>query len=251
MENKKSSETSDVNLLIKKFSPFIIEVRKRILFTLLFFAISSIAGFVFYEKIIKFLIDILSLKGLNIVFTSPFQFINLAISCGIATGLVLVFPLLIYQVFSFLRPALRFREYRMIVRFLPFSIILFLTGFSFGVFIMKWQIQIFLASSLSLGIGNILDISRLLTTVILTSTFMGIGFQFPIIMLLLLRMGIIKHSQLSKKRLWVYLGSFIFSILLPADSILADIFLTLPLIIMFELTLILNRIFERKKNLTT
>jgi len=251
VENKKSSETSDVNLLIKKFSPFIIEVRKRILFTLLFFAISSIAGFVFYEKIIKFLIDILSLKGLNIVFTSPFQFINLAISCGIATGLVLVFPLLIYQVFSFLRPALRFREYRMIVRFLPFSIILFLTGFSFGVFIMKWQIQIFLASSLSLGIGNILDISRLLTTVILTSTFMGIGFQFPIIMLLLLRMGIIKHSQLSKKRLWVYLGSFIFSILLPADSILADIFLTLPLIIMFELTLILNRIFERKKNLTT
>ena len=247
MENIKSSGTSDLNLLASKYSPFLIEIRKRILFTLSVFAASSLFGFIFYEKIIKFVIDILSLKGINIVFTSPFQFINLAISCGIATGLVFAFPLLVYQIFSFLRPALKKQEYRMIFRSLPFSIVLFLAGFSFGVFIMKWQIQIFLSKSVSLGIGNFLDISRLLTTVVLVSVFMGIAFQLPIILLLLLRIGIIKHHQLSKRRLWIYLGSFIFSILLPADSILTDILLTLPLIILFELTLILNRIFEKRK----
>ena len=247
MENIKSSETSELNALTNKYSPIFLEIRKRILFTLAVFAVAALVGFVFYERIIKFLIDILSLKGLNIVFTSPFQFINLSISCGLATGLVFVFPLLIYQILSFLRPALRVREYKMIVRFLPLSIVLFLTGFSFGGLIMKWQIQIFLTRSVSLGIGNILDISRLLTTVILTSVFMGIGFQFPIILLLLLRIGIIKHNQLNKQRLWIYLGSFIFAILLPPDSILADILLTLPLVILFELTLILNRVFERRK----
>jgi len=247
VENIKSSETSELNVLINKYSPIFIEIRKRILFTLSVFAVASLSGFVFYERIIKFLIDILSLKGINIVFTSPFQFINLAISCGIATGLVIVFPLLIYQILSFLKPALRVKEYKMVVGFLPFSIVLFLIGFSFGILIMKWQIQIFLARSVSLEIGNILDISRLLSTVLLTSIFLGIGFQFPIIMLLLMRIGIIKHNNLSKQRLWVYLGSFIFAILLPADSILADILITLPLIILFELTLILNRIFERRK----
>ena len=247
MENIKSSETSELNVLINKYSPIFIEIRKRILFTLSVFAVAPLSGFVFYERIIKFLIDILSLKGINIVFTSPFQFINLAISCGIATGLVIVFPLLIYQILSFLKPALRVKEYKMVVGFLPFSIVLFLIGFSFGILIMKWQIQIFLARSVSLEIGNILDISRLLSTVLLTSIFLGIGFQFPIIMLLLMRIGIIKHNNLSKQRLWVYLGSFIFAILLPADSILADILITLPLIILFELTLILNRIFERRK----
>ncbi len=229
MENTKPSETSELNVLINKYSPFLTEIRKRILFTISIFAVSTFVGFVFYERIIKFLIDILSLKGINIVFTSPFQFINLAISCGIATGLVIVFPLVIYQVLSFLRPALRGSEYKMLVYFLPFSIVLFLIGFSFGFLIMKWQIQIFLAKSISLGIGNILDISRLLNVVLLTSIFLGIGFQFPIIMLLLLRIGIIKHSSLSKRRLWVYLGSFIFTILLPADSILADVLLTFPL----------------------
>jgi len=247
VRNVESSETSELNILINKYSPFLIDIRKRILFTLFVFAVASLSGFIFYERIIKFLIDILALRGINIVFTSPFQFINLAISCGIASGLVIAFPLLIYQTLSFLKPALRQNEFKKLVRFLPFSIILFLSGFSFGVLIMKWQIQIFLARSVSLDIGNVLDISRLLSTVLLTSILMGIGFQFPIVLLLLMRIGIIKHRNLSKQRLWVYLGSFIFAILLPPDSILADALLTLPLIILFELTLILNRIFERRK----
>lgn len=247
MENVESSETSELSALVNKYSPIFSEIRKRIIVTIAVFTVSTLVGFVFYERIIKFLIDILSLQGINIVFTSPFQFINLAISCGIATGLVIVFPLLIYQILSFLRPALRGKEYKMVVGFLPFSIVLFLTGFSFGFLIMKWQIQIFLAKSISLGIGNILDISRLLNTVLLTSLLMGIGFQFPIVLLLLMRIGIIKHSQLAKLRLWIYLGSLIFVILLPADSILADFLLASPLILLFEITLLLDRIFERRK----
>lgn len=250
MENIKSSEPSEpseITVLIKKYSPFFNEIRKRIFFTLSVFAVGSIIGFVFYEGIIKFLIDILSLKGINLVFTSPFQFINLSISCGIASGLAFVFPLLIYQILSFLKPALQKKEYKTLVRFLPFSIILFLIGFSFGTIVMKWQIEIFLTRSISLDIGNVLDISHLLSTVLMTSIFMGIGFQFPVVLFLLMHIGIVKHTQISKQRLWVYLGSFVFALLLPPDSILADVLLSLPLIIMFELTLILNRIFERKK----
>ncbi|KKS11729.1 twin arginine-targeting protein translocase TatC [Candidatus Daviesbacteria bacterium RIFOXYD1_FULL_41_10] len=246
MENVKSSETPELTGLISKYSPYLFEIRKRVFFTLIVFAAATIFGFVFYEKIIKFMINLLQLEGINIVFTSPFQFINLAISCGIASGVVLTFPLLIYQIFSFLRPALREKEFKMLTGFLPFSIILFLLGFSFGFLTMKWQIQLFLTKSVSLGIGNVLDISRLISTVIAVSVLMGLAFQFPIIILFLLRIGIIKHNQLSKTRMWVYLGSFIFAILLPADSILADVLLSLPLIVLFELTLILNRILERK-----
>jgi sec-independent protein translocase protein TatC len=248
VENTKSPETSEIKALINRYSPFLSEIRKRIFIALGFFIAAMIVGFVFYEKIIKFLIDILSLKGINIVFTSPFQFINLAINCGVATGLVLVFPLLIYQIMSFLEPALKEKEYRMIVQFLPASLLLFVVGFLFGVFIMKWQIEIFLARAVSLDIGNILDISRLLSTVLLTSILMGIGFQFPIVMFSLLRIGIIKHHQLAKQRMWVYLGSLIFAILLPPDSILADFLLALPLIILFEITLLLNRLSTGKKS---
>ena len=247
MENIKPLKSPELAAIIEKYSPFLKEARKRIFFTLAVFAAATIAGFTFYEKIIRFLIGALALEGVNVVFTSPFQFINLAISCGVATGLVVVLPLFTIQVLFFLKPALRQKEYKTVTRFLPFSLILFLIGFSFGAFVMKWQIQIFLARSISLGIGNVLDISRLLTTVLWTSALMGIGFQFPIVLLLLMRFGIIKHHQLVRRRVWIYLGSFIFAILLPADSILADILLSLPLIIFFEVTLVLNRIFGRRK----
>lgn len=247
MENTKSSETSELDEFISKYSPFLIEIRKKILFTVLVFIVAGIVGFLFYEKIIRFLIDLLDLGGVNIVFTSPFQFINLSISCGIATGLVFAFPLAIYQILSFLRPALKNREYKMIAGFTPLSIVLFSIGFSFGILVMKWQIQLFLIKSQELGIGNILDINKLISTVLLISVIMGITFQLPIVVILLSRLGIVKHSQLAKKRPWVYLGSFFLVILLPLDSILADVLLALPIVVLFELTLLLERIFERRR----
>lgn len=235
--------------LLAKFSPFLAELKKRLLFTFYVFLVTTFIGFALYEKIIRFLIDILNLRGINIVFTSPFQFINLAVACGVASGLVFSAPLLVYQLFSFLKPALKSREYKMIVGFLPVTVLLFLIGFFFGAYIMKWQIEIFLASSVSLGIGNILDISRLLSMVLMTSVFIGLGFEFPIILLILLRLGIIKHGQLAKTRKWFYVAALLFAVLLPADSIVADIILALPLIALFELALIANLFFGKKLDL--
>lgn len=251
VETVKPFDSPELTAIINQYSPFFKEIRRRLFVTLSVFTVATIAGFAFYEPIIKFLIDALSLKGINIVFTSPFQFINLAISCGVATGLVVVLPVFIAQTLSFLKPALRQKEYRIVVGWLPFSITLFLIGFTFGALIMKWQIEIFLSRSAALGIGNILDISRLLSTVLLTSALMGVGFQFPLILLALLRLGIINHQQLSRVRPWVYLGSFIFTIFLPPDSILADILLSLPLILLFELTLIVDHISRKRYNVAS
>lgn len=247
MDNFVTSESAELSAVIKKYSPFVAEIRKRIIYTVVAFAIATISGFVFYENIIRFLIDILSLRGVNVVFTSPFQFINLSISCGLAAGLVIVFPLIIFQILSFLRPALQRKEFQTVASFIPLAIALFIGGFSFGILIMRWQIQIFLSRASSLEIGNILDISRILSTVLLTAVLMGIGFQFPIILYLLMKLGVIKSTHLNKWRKWVYLGSFIFAIMLPPDSLIADFLLTLPLVILFELTLILYYFFGSKK----
>lgn len=247
MPNLPPPSASYLSTLVKRYSPLFKEIRRRIISVLYVFVLATIVGFAFYEQIIKILIKLLSLEGINIVFTSPFQFINLAVSCGVSTGVVVAFPFLIAQIISFLKPALKPKEYKLITRFLPFCLFLFLIGFLFGAIIMKWQIEIFLDRSVSLGIGNILDISRLLTTVILTSALMGLGFQFPIILLILLRLSVISHQQLAKKRSWMYLGSFMFALLLPPDSILADVILSLPLIILFEITLIINKLLSGSK----
>jgi len=230
---------------LNKYSPYLAEVRKRLILIVSFFFIGMIGGFVFYEKIVVFLISILNLNSVNIVFTTPFQFINLAFSCGFVCGTALAFPFIITQLLSFLRPALKEKEYKTVLYILPFSIVLFVLGFLFGGIIMRWQIQMFLGRSNTLGIGNILDITKLLSVILLTSTIMGIGFQAPIALLALMRTKFIKKETVSKQRPWVYLGAFVFALLLPIDSVIADLILTLPLVLLFEFTLLLHKILER------
>ena len=68
MENINPFDSTELAKIVEKYSPFFKEVRKRILFTLAVFAVTTIFGFVFYEDIIRLLVGALSLEGVNIVF---------------------------------------------------------------------------------------------------------------------------------------------------------------------------------------
>ncbi|OGM11441.1 hypothetical protein A2W13_02580 [Candidatus Woesebacteria bacterium RBG_16_36_11] len=226
----------------EKYIPFLFEVRKRLVFVVGIFLIASISGFFYYEKIVMFILKFLHLGGVNVVFTSPFQFFTLAINSGIVIGLIVVFPLLLSQVLSFVRPALKTKEYKLLLTLLPFSILLFVFGFGFGVSVMRYVIAIFYQKSVELKIGTVLDIELLLGKIITTGALMGLGFQFPIVMTVLLRLRLIKYKYFVKQRPMAYMIALCFVLLLPPTDLMSDIILTLPLVILFELTLILNRI---------
>ncbi len=226
---------------INKYFPLLAEVRRRLLFILSVFILFGVIGFFYYEKIITFIISLLDLRGVNVVFTDQFQFLNLAISSSLTISLIVSIPLLIYQLLVFLRPALREKEYKSVMKLLPLSIILFLGGFLFGFTMMKWVIVIFYSKSIELNIGNMLDISKLLSQVLVTSALMGLAFQFPIIMSLLMDFKIVSHKVFSNQRPFAYVIAIIFAALMPPTDILSMTLLALPLVVLFELTLLLNR----------
>jgi len=233
-----STETEDA---LAKYTPFIVEIRKRLLFLLSVLLISGSLGFIYYQRIITVILDFFNLEGVNIVSTSPFQFMNLAITSGFLTGIVIAFPVLLFQVLTFLKPALHSKEYRTVVALLPVTTLLFLGGFAFGVVTMRYVVILFYQRSSELQIGNFLDISLLLSQILLTAVLMGLAFQFPIILTILMRLKVINYKMLIKKRLLVYAISLIFATLLPPTDLLSLVVLFLPLALLFELTLILNR----------
>ncbi len=230
---------------INRYLPLLSEVRRRILFVFSVFLLFGVVGFFYYEKIIVFIIDMIDLGEVNIVFTSPFQFLNLAISSSLLIGTIATIPLLLYQVLHFLKPALKSKEYRSIIAFLPLSIILFLGGFTFGFFMMKYVVTIFYSKSLELNIGNMLDISKLLSQILITSSLMGVAFQYPIVMSLLMRFKVVSLATFIKQRPIAYMVALSFAALMPPTDILSLILLTLPLILLFEITLFLNKIFTK------
>jgi sec-independent protein translocase protein TatC len=229
-----------------KYFPYLLEIRKRFLFVGSVFVIASIVGFFLYQKIITFVLNFFSLEGVNIVFTTPFQFFTLALDCGLIVGVVVVVPILIFQLLSFLKPALRGKEYRIIVNILPLALILLAAGFVYGVIVMKLLMQIFYQTSLSLQIGNMLDVENFLSKVLLTGLLMGIAFLFPIFMTVLMLLNLVKHSFFARQRIYAYLIAVLFVLLLPPPDLISDLILFAPLVILFELTLILNRIFLKR-----
>lgn len=226
-----------------KFYPYLLEIRKRFLFVGSLFVISAIVGFFMYQQIIALILGFFSLEGINIVFTTPFQFFTLALNCGLIVGVVVIIPVLISQLLSFLKPALQKKEYRIIVSILPLTFILFGLGFVYGIMAMKSLLQLFYQASQTLQIGNMLDVENFLSKIIMTGLMMGIAFLFPIVMTVLILLKLVKHSFFEKQRVYAYLIFAVFVLFLPPPDLLSDAILFAPLVILFELTLILNRIF--------
>ena len=226
-----------------KYYPYLLEIRKRFLFILSVFIIALIVGFFLYQNIVTFILRFFSLQGVNIVFTNPFQFFTLALYCGLIVGVIVIVPILVFQLLSFLKPALKPSEYNKIVSILPLALVLFAGGFIYGAAMMKFVLQIFYQSAISLQIGNMLDIENFLSNILITGLLMGIAFLFPIVMTILMLLNIVKREVFEKQRVYAYLIGIVFVILLPPPDLVSDIILFTPLVILFELTLILNRIF--------
>jgi sec-independent protein translocase protein TatC len=226
-----------------KYYPYLLEIRKRFLFVGSTFAAASIVGFFLYNKIVTFILKFFSLQGVNIVFTSPFQFFTLAIYCGLIVGVVVIIPVVVFQLLGFLKPALKSGEYQKLVSILPLALVLFAGGFVYGAAMMKFVLQIFYQTSINLQIGNMLDIESFLSNILMTGLLMGIAFLFPIVMTVLMLLNLVKYSVFQKQRLYAYLIGVVFVLLLPPPDLVSDLILFTPLAILFELTLILNRVF--------
>jgi len=231
----------------ERYLPYLYEIRRRLFYTAIIFVVASAVGFIFYEQIIRFIVGFFAIEGVNIVFTSPFQFINLAIQSSFIVGLIFIFPLLIYQLVAFLKPALSHKEFKQTLLLIPLSLILFITGLTYGLVVMKYTVGIFYQKSLELEIGNILDVTALLSMILLTAMLLGIAFQFPLIMTSLIKSGYAGIEFFSKKRFIFYGSSIIFAAFLPPTDLLSLVLLFAPLMVLFEVTLQFNKFLTRNR----
>lgn len=234
------STPGELQAVIARYLPYLVEIRKRLLFVFAVFFIGAAVGFMYFEQIIKAVMRFYDLKGLNIVFTSPFQFIDLSISSGMLVGMIIVFPILIYQVLSFLKPALKDKEYRMLLSSIPVSVLLFIIGFAFGSWMMKFVVSVFSQQSTHLQIQNLWDIENFLRKIFITAIFLGIFFQFPVIITSLIRLKAVPYKTIAGLRIPAYLLFVVLTMMMPPTDILSDIIIFFPLALLFELTLLLN-----------
>jgi sec-independent protein translocase protein TatC len=226
---------------ITKYLPYLQEIQRKIVILTIVVFLSGALGFFFYQNILGFILKFFNLKGITIVLTSPYQLFDLAINTGLATGIIVASPFFFYYLLTFLKPALKPKEYQLVARLVPVSAILFIVGFCFGAWVMQFVIDLYSKTTTSFNINNIWDISHFFAQIIIVGLCLGLMFQTPIIITLLLRLKIIKIKTLTSKRRFVYAASIIIAAILPPNDIISLSILTIVPLFLFEIALLLNR----------
>jgi len=226
---------------IAKYLPYLKEAQKRLFHVIAVFIGGGALGFIYYQPIIKTIMHLFNLEGINLVLTSPYQFIDLAVSSGVLTGLSVSLPLLGFYLIRFISPALRAKEYRLLVRLYPVSLILFVVGFAFGAWIIQFIISLYTQVSADFAVENLWDLSGFLRQIISTGILMALVFQLPIVLSGLIQLHVLSRLSLKRSRRYIYTAILILVALLPPNDIVSLTILTIPPLLLFELTLIFNR----------
>ncbi len=230
---------------IQTYGEYLEEIRRRLMAIVKFFAVTFGAGFFLTTPALRVLLRAVPLPNVTLAATSPFQLIDLSMSTGFLVASVATVPLLVFHLYSFLRPGLQRRERRMFILVLPLAAALFLVGFSYGILTMYFAVRIVADINISLGVANYWDIGTFASQMILTASLLGILFLSPLILTSLIRARMLRTETLAQKRRYVVAGIFIFVALLPPTDGLSMILMALPLIAVFELTIAWNRRFSR------
>jgi len=224
-----------------EYSPYFAEVRKKLLVVGIFFLVTFIGGFLATVSLFRLVSKYFVIQDVTIITLSPFQFVDLAMNTGIAIALVCSFPVLVYQIFSFLKTGLTFKEKTKFLLYVPLIIFLFIVGFSYGFFTIYSTFALIAQINVSVGMQNYWDISRLVSEIFLTSALLGIIFEFPLVLSALIRMQLFDIRHLRARRRHAIAIIFIGTSLLPPTDGVSLAVMVVPLILLYEATIFFNR----------
>ncbi len=178
-------------------------------------------------------------KPITLSVTEPFMTTT---KLSIYAGILLALPVLLYQAYAFLLPALKPNERRVVMPFLILIPVLFIAGVVFSYFIVVPAAAKFLLN-FNQGEFNIqVRASSYYSFFLVTLAALGLVFQVPMGILALTRLGITTPQQLAHNRRYAYLILAVLAMILPGTDPVTMLIELAPLLALFEFSLILARL---------
>lgn len=167
-------------------------------------------------------------------------------------GISLSIPIIVYETYKFINPALYEHERKFLYRLTISFTALFLFGIVFGyLFVMPITMRILLLSAKLLSLEPQYSFSSFFSVIIGGIFVCGLAFTFPVFITTLIKFGIVKTEYFSKNRKYLYAAILIALAILTADpTIVSDIILFIPIFILMELTIIIGKRIEKSKSKT-
>lgn len=168
---------------------------------------------------------------------------------SIIGGVVLAFPLIFYQVWSFVKPALKQEERSVSKGVIFWGSMLFFLGILFGYFLISpLCVQFFGNYSMSDAIKNDFTINSYISVITTTTFFSGLFFQLPIVIYLLTKLGIVSPELLKKLRKHALVVILILSAIITPPDVVSQIIVAIPIMGLYEIGILVSqRVIKNKK----
>ncbi|HEU4680504.1 MAG TPA: twin-arginine translocase subunit TatC [Gemmatimonadales bacterium] len=184
----------------------------------------------------------------KLVVLSPTEPVMIVLKLGLVVGLVLASPIILWQTWAFLAPALYAREKRALVPSLFIGLVLFLTGVALAyVFVVPQALRV-LFSFQTEAIAPFITYDAYFGFVLQVTLALGLSFELPLIIIILAWLGVIGPRELHRFRRFAVVLAFIAgAVLSPGADLLSMVMMTLPLIVLYEVGFAGAAIIERRR----
>lgn len=224
------------------------ELRRRIMVSLILIAAIGIFAFPFAPKMLAILKTPSSGIIGKLVFFNPQEAFLIHIKIAFFMGLAISMPVIMYQLWAFISPAIEYKTKKHGLLFLLSSVGAFIGGASFGFLVLLPAALKFLLSFSGDTLEPVISVSSYISFVLGLTLGCGLVFEMPVLSFLLSKMGIINHRVL--RRAWKYAVIAIFiiaAIVTPTPDVFNMTILAIPMLFLYELSIWASKFSGKKR----
>lgn len=232
----------------KKAGEHLDDLRRAIVTSLAAVGILSTAAWLFSGRLVDWLLEPARrvVEG-PLYFFGPTDAFMVRMYAAIAAGTVAASPVIAYQIWQFIDPGLHSNEKRSILPWAAVTAVLFVIGSAFGYFLILPTTLTFTMSFATSSLRPMLSVREYMsfaTDLVLAS---GVAFDFPVVVVAAVAMGLTRTSTLARFRRHSYVGIFVISAILTPPDVSSQFLLAVPMLVLFEGSLIVAKFFEKNR----
>lgn len=220
------------------------EFRTRLIVCGVGFIVFFLLSFFFVKDVYHYLVKDIDQK---LTILSPGDVIWVNVALAAISALALTIPLIAYQVWRFMTPAMSEDEKKATLAFIPGLFFLFIIGLCFSFYLIFPTVMSFLMEMAEDEFQIMYTVSGYFTFMFRLTVPIAILFEIPAVVMFLTRIGLLEPKLLRKSRKYAYFILVIISVMLSPPDFLSDVLLILPLILLYEISILLSAWVNRKQ----
>jgi sec-independent protein translocase protein TatC len=236
------------------------ELRSRIIRCMLAIVVGIILIMAFYDPVLRFLkrpyVDLCESKpeGFctpDLISLGPLDGLTTRLSIATYGGIIIALPVILWQIWRFVVPALHQKEKRYAIPFVFSSVLLFLLGGFLAYYTLEKALE-FLVSWAGEDVQAVFPVSKYISLVGLMVFAFGIGFEFPVLLVFLQLVGVLTPRTLLKGWRYAILAIFMLAaVITPSGDPYSMMMLAVPMTIFYLISIVIGKVFERRKAAAT